>query len=75
MNPRTQSILITLTLCSVLIHQPSTVFAQGTAFTYQGRLNTASGPANGSYDLTFALYGGSSGGSAVADRSPTAPPP
>jgi hypothetical protein len=30
-------------------------FAQGTAFTYQGRLNGAGGLANGSYDLTFAL--------------------
>ncbi len=31
-------------------------FAQGTAFTYQGRLNIGNGPANGSYDLIFTLY-------------------
>ncbi len=31
--------------------------AQGTAFTYQGRLNDSGSPAGGSYDLTFALYG------------------
>src|SRR5437016_3186652 len=31
-------------------------FAQGTAFTYQGRLNGPDGPANGSYDFTFAIY-------------------
>ncbi|MGH7993500.1 MAG: hypothetical protein ACREDQ_08285, partial [Limisphaerales bacterium] len=31
-------------------------FAQGTAFTYQGRLNDGGAPANGSYDLTFALF-------------------
>jgi hypothetical protein len=37
--------------------------AQGTAFTYQGQLNTASGPANGNYDLTFSLYNASTGGS------------
>ncbi len=35
---------------------PATAFAQGTAFTYQGRLNDGAGPANGSYDLTFALF-------------------
>ena len=37
--------------------------AQGTAFTYQGRLDNGTNPANGSYDLTFALYNASSGGS------------
>ena len=31
-------------------------FAQGTAFTYQGRLNDAANPANGVYDLRFAIY-------------------
>jgi trimeric autotransporter adhesin len=30
--------------------------AQGTAFTYQGRLNSGANPANGSYDFTFSLY-------------------
>jgi hypothetical protein len=43
-----------------------TVQAQGTAFTYQGRLNTAGVAASGSYDLTFTLYATNSGGSAVA---------
>ena len=37
------------------------VAAQGTAFTYQGRLNDGASPANGSYDLTFALFNASSG--------------
>jgi hypothetical protein len=46
--------------------QPTTACAQGTAFAYQGRLNTGSGPANGSYNLTFALFNVSSGGSASA---------
>jgi len=31
-------------------------FAQGTAFTYQGRLNSGSAPAAGIYDLRFAVY-------------------
>jgi hypothetical protein len=30
--------------------------AQGTAFTYQGRLNIGSNPANGLYDLQFGIY-------------------
>jgi len=33
-------------------------FAQGTAFTYQGRLNRGDSPAGGSYDFTFALFNG-----------------
>ncbi len=36
--------------------------AQSRAFTYQGRLSDGAGPANGSYDLTFALYDAESNG-------------
>ena len=36
--------------------------AQSTAFTYQGWLNDGAGPANGSYDLTFALFEAPSSG-------------
>jgi hypothetical protein len=43
----------------------STALAQGTAFTYQGRLNNGTNPATGSYDLTFALYNAGSGGSQI----------
>src|ERR1035438_8240497 len=52
-----------LALLSTLNSQLSTLFAQGTAFTYQGRLNAGGNPANGSYDLSFSLYSVSSGGS------------
>src|SRR2546425_6116865 len=38
------------------------LLAQGTAFTYQGRLNDGGAPANGSYDLTFALFDSGGGG-------------
>lgn len=41
--------------------------AQSTAFTYQGRLNAAGSPANGNYDLSFALYPAGSGGAAVGN--------
>ena len=30
--------------------------AQGTAFTYQGRLQDTGEPANGTYDLRFTLF-------------------
>ena len=32
------------------------IAAQGTAFTYQGRLNNGASPANGSYDFQFILF-------------------
>lgn len=40
--------------------------AQGTAFTYQGRLNDAGSPATGSYDLRFSIYDAASGGDVEA---------
>ena len=43
----------------------SLVLAQGTAFTYQGRLNDGASPANGIYDLMFSLFGLNSGGAAI----------
>ncbi|MEI8290826.1 MAG: hypothetical protein WCH99_15280, partial [Verrucomicrobiota bacterium] len=36
--------------------------AQGTTFTYQGRLNEGANPAGGNYDLRFAIYDASSAG-------------
>ncbi|MCC6821933.1 MAG: VCBS repeat-containing protein, partial [Verrucomicrobia subdivision 3 bacterium] len=41
-------------------------FAQGTAFTYQGRLNDGASPASGIYDLRFTIYDLAGGGSALA---------
>ena len=40
--------------------------AQGTAFTYQGRLNSGGSPADGSYDLTFSLFATNASGVAIA---------
>jgi trimeric autotransporter adhesin len=42
------------------------VLAQGTAFTYQGRLNDDGQSASGRYDLMFSLYGTSTGGSPLS---------
>lgn len=47
--------LVLLTF-SIIGLQPFTTHAQGTAFTYQGRLNDGSAPANGNYDLQFTLF-------------------
>ncbi|MCC6823360.1 MAG: tail fiber domain-containing protein [Verrucomicrobia subdivision 3 bacterium] len=54
--------------------QPSTACAQGTAFTYQGRLSDGANPAQGIYDLRFAIYDSSGGLTSIAGpvtNSPT----
>ena len=43
--------------------QLSNSHAQGTAFTYQGRLNSVGAPVNGSFDFQFIAYDNSVGGS------------
>jgi hypothetical protein len=40
--------------------------AQGTAFTYQGRLNDGSNPASGNYDLRFNVYDAPTNGALMA---------
>jgi len=41
--------------------------AQGTtAFTYQGQLSAGTNAANGSYDMTFAVYDANVGGNQIA---------
>jgi hypothetical protein len=54
-----------LALLSTFGPQPR-CFAQGTAFTYQGRLNDNGQAANGSFDLRFSVYDGGSNGNLVA---------
>ncbi|HNQ72013.1 MAG TPA: hypothetical protein PKN95_00215 [Verrucomicrobiota bacterium] len=67
MNTRSKSrIAAALVLLSTLIPQLSTCLAQGTAFTYQGRLNDGSTPANGIYDLRFTIYDSAGGPGIVA---------
>jgi hypothetical protein len=45
-----------LLLFSIFSAHLTAASAQGTAFTYQGRLNSGGGPAGGSYDLAFTVY-------------------
>jgi hypothetical protein len=47
---------IVLFSLAVLLVSHRRAYAQGTAFTYQGRLNDQGSPANGRYDLRFAIY-------------------
>ena len=60
-------IISALAMLSTLCLQPPTVFAQGTAFTYQGRLNQGGNPAQGIYDLRFAIYDAASGPAQVGN--------
>ena len=48
-------------------------FAQGTGFTYQGRLTDNGNPANGNYDLQFYLRDTLAGGSPVGATNTRAP--
>ena len=59
-------IALALLTLSTLNPQLSTVFAQGTAFTYQGRLQNNGSPASGTYNLTFSLFGTNTTGVAIA---------
>ncbi len=40
-------------------------FGQGNSFSFQGRLNDGTNPANGSYDLQFRLYDAIAGGTQI----------
>ncbi|MBI3850315.1 MAG: VCBS repeat-containing protein [Verrucomicrobia bacterium] len=57
---KTKLIVRTLALAAMLLStlnpQLSTLFAQGTAFTYQGRLTDGTNVANGAYDFRFRLF-------------------
>jgi len=53
-------------LLSTINYPLSTAHAQGTAFTYQGRLNDANGLATGTYDFTFTLFATNTTGVALA---------
>src|SRR5947209_3746818 len=60
-----QRILPALLLTLAMLADANHVSAQGTAFTYQGRLTDGGNPANGAYDLTFTLFNASSGGATL----------
>jgi trimeric autotransporter adhesin len=61
-------------LLSTLNPQLSTLFAQGTAFSYQGQLTDSGNPANGSFDLRFGLFPVAGGGLQIAITTNSAVP-
>lgn len=60
-NGKLNPLRLALALAAVLLCA-SAVCAQTTAFTYQGKLTDGGNPANGNYDLQFALFDSVSGG-------------
>jgi hypothetical protein len=59
------SITLALLAISTFNGQISTVKAQGTAFTYQGQLNSNGSSANGVYDLQFTLFDAAQNGNQI----------
>src|SRR3954447_1668054 len=66
MRKLSAGLLLTIAIVITFLATSDTVGAQGTAFVYTGQLSDGNGPANGTYDLMFTLYGASTGGSAIA---------
>ena len=69
-----RSLAALLLLSTLNSHLSTTAYAQGTAFTYQGRLNSGENAANGSFDLRFAVYDAATAGRNRAYCSLTLPP-
>lgn len=61
-----KSLLLMAAAMGSLLTTNVPVWAQGTAFTYQGRLNDGGAPANGLYDFRASLFTSISGGSTWA---------
>jgi hypothetical protein len=64
-TPTFQQLVRLLMVALVLMSGAELIFAQTTSFTYQGRLTDGGTPANGSYDLQFALWDSLSGGTQI----------
>lgn len=62
-----------LLACAFLAGGMNAALAQGTAFTYQGRLTDAGNPANGDYDLKFSIFDDPSAGSQIGDSVTNSP--
>jgi len=70
MNSKKLSLSL-LVVCTWL--SGATAQAQGTAFTYQGRLTDGANPANGTYDLRFTVYDAVANGNVVSGTITKAP--
>ncbi len=56
----------------LLLFSAGSAFAQTPSFTYQGRLTDGGAPANGNYDLQFALFDAVSGGTLIGTQTQNA---
>src|SRR5882757_2850482 len=65
MKLRPGSSLICLIVLVIMTSTIANTLAQGTAFTYQGRLSDGGAPANGNYDLRFTIYNAATNGNVV----------
>jgi hypothetical protein len=54
-----------IAVCLFLLLLAAMASAQGNGFSFQGRLNDGTNPANGSYDLQFKLYDAVTGGNQI----------
>ena len=70
---KSKCLLLLASLICSLFTAANPAFAQGTAFTYNGRLNVGGSPANGYYDLTFTLFSVVSGAGQVGGTLTQAP--
>ncbi len=70
MKTQIQQILLGLALLAGLNAPLATAFAQGTAFTYQGRFTDGGAPYTGSVEFQFTLWNAASAGSQVAATTP-----
>src|SRR5208282_1527627 len=64
--PKSNHIILTFALLALFAGIHQAVFAQGTAFSYQGRLNNNGSPATGIYDLRFTIYDAVTNGNLIA---------
>jgi hypothetical protein len=60
-----RTLLAASLMLSVSLSYAGTGTAQGSAFTYQGQLSASGSPANGNYDMTFALFDAATNGNQV----------
>ena len=63
---------LTVTLALIVFTSATSAFAQTSVFTYQGRLSDGGTPANGSYDLQFALFDSASAGTQIGSKQTAA---
>src|SRR5262245_48964225 len=61
-----QSRYLVAVLAFITLAHTGRALAQGTMFTYQGRLTANGNPANGHYDFIFDVFGAPGGGIALA---------